>query len=209
MSGNGLKSAKLLSGSWKWVDYADGSGHIENSNGESVISYDYVTQEYKDMNGKWRFMDYYPDFTPWDKFKMDIENLIVSEGLDEYNDTVKSIAELERKLHIIDDYSLFKNGLFRSWECYDNVEEVQDTLSNYLIAGNTPDVFDLSIADRLCDIYGVIYTCLELTDNQKELVVIGVECEQDWSNIVSPNLKMLYDAIINEQSEYENQEMQM
>lgn len=48
-----------------------------------------------------------------------------------------------------------------------------------------------------------------LTDNQKELVVIGVECEQDWSNIVPPNLKLLYDEIISEQSESENLTMQM
>lgn len=48
-----------------------------------------------------------------------------------------------------------------------------------------------------------------LTDNQKELVVIGVECEQDWSNIVPPNLKLLYDKIINAQTESEEPTMQM
>ena len=70
-------------------------------------------------------------------------------------------------------------------------------------------MFDLSIADRLCDLYGVLATSIMLTDNQKELVVIGVECEQDWSNIVPPNLKLLYDKIINAQTESEEPTMQM
>ena len=48
-----------------------------------------------------------------------------------------------------------------------------------------------------------------LTDNQKELVIIGVECEQDWSNIVPPNLKSIYDEIINVQTESENLTMKM
>lgn len=76
-------------------------------------------------------------------------------------------------------------------------------------AQKDPNSFDLSIAETLCDFYKPSYVCSLLTDNQKELVVIGVECERDWNNIVSPNLKLLYDEIINEQSETETLTMQM
>lgn len=70
-------------------------------------------------------------------------------------------------------------------------------------------MFDLSIADKLCNNYSPRVVCSMLTDNQKELVIIGVECEQDWSNIVPPNLKLIYDEIINVQTESENLTMQM
>jgi len=67
-----------------------------------------------------------------------------------------------------------------------------------------PDSFDILLAEKLCDTYGIPETYAMLNDDQKEIVVIGVECEQDWSNIVPPNLKLLYDKIISEQTKFEN-----
>ena len=99
---------------------------------------------------------------------------------------------------------LSKHDRFVGWSAYPNLAEVNKSLYDLLLAANEPDVFDLSIADRLCDYYSTHGVCSMLTDNQKELVAIGVECEQDWSSIVPPNLKMLYDEIISEQSESES-----
>ena len=138
-----------------------------------------------------------------------MENDVLGKGLASYSDEIKAITELENKLYIIESDSILKNGQFRNWEWYGKLSEIKNTLSDYLLAEGEPNVFDLSIADRLCDLYGVLATSIMLTDNQKELVVIGVECEQDWSNIVPPNLKLLYDKIINAQTESEEPTMQM
>ena len=51
--------------------------------------------------------------------------------------------------------------------------------------------------------------CDMLTDDQKELVVIGVENERDWYNPVSKNLAELYDCICEEQSEEQHCSMEM
>lgn len=203
------KNAMLINDGWKWVEYDDGSGHLENPNGKSIISFDYTTQEYRDVHGEWKFMNNYPDTTPWDQFKTDMENLIVAEELASYNDLVDSIAVFEEELEIQSDYRLFQNGRFVGWNAYQNIDEVNHALYDLLLAGDEPDVFDLGIADRLCENYSPNAVCPMLTDNQKELVVIGVECERDWNNIVSPNLKLLYDEIIDEQSETEALTMQI
>lgn len=197
--------AVLLEDGWVWIDYDDGSGHLENPNGEEYVSYDFCTQEYKYANKKWHFMDEYPDRTSFYQFKTIIENEVLRKGLASYSDEVKGIAEFESKLCITESDSILKDGQFRNWEWYGKLSEIKNTLSDYLIAEGEPDVFDLSIADRLCDLYGVLSTSIMLTDNQKELVVIGVECEQDWSNIVPPNLKMLYDEIVSGQGECETE----
>ncbi len=47
------KPAQLLEDGWRWVEYDDGSGHLENPNGKSVISYDYTTQEYRDVHSNY------------------------------------------------------------------------------------------------------------------------------------------------------------
>ena len=203
------KQTKLLNEGWNWVDYDDGSGHLKNPDGKSVISYDYTTQEYRDVHGEWQFMSNYPATTPWDQFKTDIENLIVSEGLASYNDTVNSIAVFEEKLKIPMNYRLFQKDEFVDWSAYKKLAEVNNALYDLLLSRNEPDVFDLSIADKLCNNYSPRVVCSMLTDNQKELVIIGVECEQDWSNIVPHNLKLIYDEIINVQTESENLTMQM
>ena len=154
-------------------------------------------------------MDEYSDRTSFYQFKTIMENDVLGKGLASYSDEIKAITELENKLYIIESDSILKNGQFRNWEWYGKLSEIKNTLSDYLLAEGEPNVFDLSIADRLCDLYGVLATSIMLTDNQKELVVIGVECEQDWSNIVPPNLKLLYDKIINAQTESEEPTMQM
>lgn len=203
------KQTKLLNEGWNWVDYDDGSGHLKNPDGKSVIGYDYTTQEYRDVHGEWQFMSNYPATTPWEQFKTDMENLIVSEGLASYNDTVNSIAVFEEKLKIPMNYRLFQKDEFVDWSAYKKLAEVNNALYDLLLSRNEPDVFDLSIADKLCNNYSPRVVCSMLTDNQKELVIIGVECEQDWSNIVPPNLKLIYDEIINVQTESENLTMQM
>lgn len=206
---DGVNQAALLEKGWMWIDYDDGSGHLESPNGEEYVSYDFCTQEYKYTNKKWHFMDEYSDRTSFYQFKTIMENDVLGKGLASYSDEIKAITELENKLYIIESDSILKNGQFRNWEWYGKLSEIKNTLSDYLLAGGEPNVFDLSIADRLCDLYGVLATSIMLTDNQKELVVIGVECEQDWSNIVPPNLKLLYDKIINAQTESEEPTMQM
>lgn len=208
MSDKGNQAA-LLEDGWMWIDYDDGSGHLESPSGEEYVIYDFCTQEYKYTNQKWRFMDEYPDRTSFYQFKTIIENEVLKKRLASYSDDVKAIADLENKLHIVKSDSILKDGQFRNWEWYCKLSEIKNTLSDYLLAEGEPNVFDLSIADRLCDLYGVLATSIMLTDNQKELVIIGVECEQDWSNIVPPNLKLLYDEIINVQTESEEPAMQM
>lgn len=206
---DGVNQAALLEKGWMWIDYDDGSDHLESPNGEEYVSYDFCTQEYKYTNKKWHFMDEYSDRTSFYQFKTIMENDVLGKGLASYSDEIKAITELENKLYIIESDSILKNGQFRNWEWYGKLSEIKNTLSDYLLAEGEPNVFDLSIADRLCDLYGVLATSIMLTDNQKELVVIGVECEQDWSNIVPPNLKLLYDKIINAQTESEEPTMQM
>lgn len=202
---DGVNQAALLEEGWVWIDYDDSSGRLESPNGEEYVMYDFCTQEYKYANQKWRFMDEYPDRTSFYQFKTIMENEVLKRGLASYSDEVKAIANLENKLHIVKSDSILKDGQFKNWEWYGRLGEIKNTLSDYLLAEGEPNVFDLSIADRLCDLYGVYATSIMLTDNQKELVVIGVECEQDWSNIVPPNLKLLYDEIISEQAESETQ----
>lgn len=143
------KQTKLLNEGWNWVDYDDGSGHLINPDGKSVISYDYTTQEYRDVHGEWQFMSNYPATTPWDQFKTDIENLIVSEGLASYNDTVNSIAVFEEELKIPMNYRLFQKDEFVDWSAYKKLAEVNNALYDLLLSRNEPDVFDLSIADKL------------------------------------------------------------
>lgn len=71
------KRAMLLDDGWNWVEYDDGSGHLENPEGKSVISFDYATQEYRDVHGEWKFMNNYPDSTPWDQFKTNMQTILL------------------------------------------------------------------------------------------------------------------------------------
>ncbi|WP_297128840.1 hypothetical protein [uncultured Eubacterium sp.] len=75
MSNDGVdfSKAKLLADGWQWKMYADGSGHLENADGKSYFGFDLQTGEYKDLNDKWQFMIEYPDHTPYEKFKVEME----------------------------------------------------------------------------------------------------------------------------------------
>lgn len=92
---------------------------------------------------------------------------------------------------------------------YDELEDVNAALYDLLLARDEPNAFDLKIAERLCKGYSPSTVCSMLTNDQKEIVVIGVEFEHDCGNIVSPNLKSVYEHIIEEQSQSEGQSMQM
>lgn len=191
------KKARLID-DWSWVLYEDGSGHIENSKGKQFCSFDYTTQEVKDLNNRWQFMNEYPYRTPWEMFKTDVENTLVSNGLASYNDTVKSIAKLEEKLNINKDFRLFNDNQFVSWKSYYDLPKVEKALSDMEAAMKTTNSFYLSIADRLCDSYPVEAVCSMLTDSQKEILILGVEFERDFGNDVSENLYEIYKAITDE-----------
>ncbi len=66
--------AVLLEDGWVWIDYDDGSGHLESPSGEEYVIYDFCTQEYKYANERWNFMYEYPDRTSFYQFKTIIEN---------------------------------------------------------------------------------------------------------------------------------------
>ena len=160
---DGVNQAALLEKGWMWIDYDDGSGHLESPNGEEYVSYDFCTQEYKYTNKKWHFMDEYSDRTSFYQFKTIMENDVLGKGLASYSDEIKAITELENKLYIIESDSILKNGQFRNWEWYGKLSEIKNTLSDYLLAEGEPNVFDLSIADRLCDLYGVLATSITVS----------------------------------------------
>ena len=86
---------------------------------------------------------------------------------------------------------------------------LETLLEELKAARNDPDSFDLSIADSLCDFYEPSEVCDMLTDDQKELVVIGVENERDWYNPISKNLAELYDCICEEQSDEQSFTLEM
>ena len=50
------RPAEHLPDGWGWRDHDDGSGSLVSPEGDSVISYDISTNEYK-IDGKWNFMD--------------------------------------------------------------------------------------------------------------------------------------------------------
>lgn len=191
------KKARLID-DWSWVLYEDGSGHIENSKGKQFCSFDYTTQEVKDLNNRWQFMNEYPYRTPWEMFKTDVENTLVSNGLASYNDTVKSIAKLEGKLNINKDFRLFNDNQFVGWKSYYDLPKVEKALSDMEAAMKTTNNFDLSIADRLCDSYPEEAVCSMLTDSQKEILILGVEFERDFGNDVSENIYGIYKTITDE-----------
>lgn len=166
------KKARLID-DWSWALYEDGSGHIENSEGKQFCSFDYTIQEVKDLNNLWQFMNEYPYRTPWEMFKTDVENTLVSNGLASYNDTVKSIAKLEKKLNINKDFRLFNGNQFVGWKSYYDLPKVEKALSDMEAAMKTTNSFDLSIADRLCDSYPVEAVCSMLTDSQKRNIDFG------------------------------------
>lgn len=48
--------AKFLPEGWIWTKYLDGSGGLESPSGESIFTYDRLTNEYKnDLDGEWNY----------------------------------------------------------------------------------------------------------------------------------------------------------
>ena len=140
-------------------------------------------------------MNEYPYRTPWEMFKTDVENTLVSNGLASYNDIVKLIAKLEERLNINKDFRLFNGNQFVGWKSYYDLPKVENALSDMVNAMKTTNNFDLSIAERLCNSYPVEAVCSMLTDSQKEILILGVEFERDFGNDVSENLYGIYNAI--------------
>lgn len=89
------------------------------------------------------------------------------------------------------------------------ITNLENLLEELRTAGKDLDSFDLSIADALCDFYAPSEVCDMLTDDQKELVVIGIENERDCGNLVPENLCAVYACICREQSEEQHCSMQM
>lgn len=76
-----IEQARLLPEGWKWVMYNDGSGYLESSDGKEYFSYDRLTQEYREMGKRWRFMENYPAPTPFHEFKEFAERTIAEKFL--------------------------------------------------------------------------------------------------------------------------------
>ena len=86
---------------------------------------------------------------------------------------------------------------------------LENLLEELKAAQSDPGSFDLSIADALCSFYEPSEVCDMLTDDQKAIVVIGVENERDWYNPVSKNIAELYDCICEDQSGEQSFTMEM
>ena len=78
--------AKTLPKGWVWVDYNDGSGHLESPDGFRYFSYDMETAEYWDIDGNIQFMfgpewrNPYPMAMPYEEYKQFAENAIIKGG---------------------------------------------------------------------------------------------------------------------------------
>lgn len=207
MSNRGNQAA-LLEDGWVWIDYDDGSGHLENPNGEEYVMYDFCTQEYKYANQKWRFMDEYPDRTSFYQFKTIMENEVLRKGLAEPDEQFKKVVDLQNKLFGSDKC----NALF-SYSSYTNVynrtDEMYRVLLDYEKALEDENSFDLDMINRLGKFYSKYAICDLLGDSHKEILVDAVEMEQDCSNDISSEIYNVYELICLEQGESEGQGMQM
>lgn len=194
------RKANLLEEGWLWKDFGDGSGYLASPNNSiKFFEYDYCTQEYKLINNEWSFMNNYPYKTPWEQFKTEMERKIVEMGLSKYNETVMSIAEKEAELNIEMDKRLFRNGKFIGWKIYYELDKVEKALNDLLLAQKTPNEFDLAIIKKLCLGYTASTIVSMLTKEQKEIVVLGVECEKDCCGWVPNEVLSVYNTITHKQ----------
>lgn len=192
------RKANLLQNGWFWKDFGDGSGYLMSPNSSiKFFDYDYCTQEYKQLiNNEWTFMCNYPYTTPWAQFKAEMEKEIVKLGLSKYNETVMSIAEKEDKLNIEMDKRLFQNGKFIGWKVYYELDKVEKALNDLLLAPKTPNEFDLAIVKALYLGYSASTIVSMLTKEQKEIIVLGVECEKDYCGYISEEILSVYNEIV-------------
>lgn len=162
-----IRPAYLLEKDWHWVDYDDCSGYLENGKGEKFYSYDFATQEYRDLNNKWTFMYNYPSVTTWDEFKSRRENEIAELGLSKYNKLAFFVAILEQDLGLQYDDRIFKGGYFTKWSAYRKLDDAHKALSDLYDSRESQDGFDIIIVERLSEFYRADTICDLLTNNQK------------------------------------------
>jgi len=75
--------AEGLPNGWRWREWDDGSGSLQSPDGESIVSYDLSTSEYK-YKGEWSFMAGYPaGAESFEDFKVSMEKRIRNDyGID-------------------------------------------------------------------------------------------------------------------------------
>lgn len=210
MSNDGVdfSKAKLLADGWQWKMYADGSGHLENADGSSYFGFDLQTGEYKDLNDKWQFMIEYPDHTPYEKFKAEMEIDIVSSELAEPSDEYRKVRDLQNKLFGSDKCdSLFSYSRYAN--IYNRTDEMYQVLLDYEKALEDENSLDLNIINRLGEFYSKYAICDLLSDSHKEILVYAVEMELDWGDDISSEVYSVYELVCMEQGECEGQGMQM
>ncbi len=210
MSNDGVEfvKAKLLADGWQWKIYDDGSGHLENAEGKSYFSFDYVTQEYVDLNRKWRFMSYYPDSTPMDMFMAEMEMDIVKSGIAEYSNAFQRIIDLQNRLYHFDRYSFSPS--FRDYmNVYNHIDEMYSVLLEYEKAAKIENELDLSMVNKLGEFYSNYAICNLLTDSHIGILIDAVEIERDWGQDVPAKVYNIYELICLEQGENEAPTMQM
>ncbi len=206
--GVNFSKAKLLADGWQWKMYDDGSGHLENDKGQSYFSYDIQTQEHVGLNNKWRFMSEYPNHTPYEQFKAEMEIDIVRSGLAEPGEQFKKVVDLQNNLFASDKCnSLFSYSSYTNM--YNRTDEMYQVLLDYEKALEDENSLDLDLINRLSEFYSKYAICDLLSDSHKEILVDAVEMELDWSNEVSSEVYSVYDLICMEQGENEDQGMQM
>ncbi len=210
MSNNGvkLKKAKLLADGWQWKIYDDGSGHLESADGKSYFSFDYATQEYVDLNNKWQFMTNYPDRTPMDMFKAEMEIDIAKSGIAEYSSAFGKIINLQNKLYHFDRYS-FSPSYSDYMNVYNHIDEMYQVLLEYKKDVEDENSFDLNTINKLGEFYSNYAICNLLTDSHIEILIDAVEMERDWSNDIPAKVYNVYELICLEQGENESPIMQM
>lgn len=203
-----FSKAKLLAEGWQWKMYDDGSGHLENADGKSYFSFDIETQEYVNLNNKWRFMSEYPDFTSYEKFKAEMEIDIVSSGLAEPSEQFKKVVDLQNKLFDSEKCnSLFSYSSYTNM--YNRTDEMYQVLLDYEKALEDENSLDLDMINRLSEFYSKYAICDLLSESHKEILVDAVEMERDWGNDISSEVYSVYDLICMEQGESEGAVMQM
>lgn len=203
-----LKKAKLLADGWQWKIYDDGSGHLESAEGKSYFSFDYATQEYVDLNNKWRFMTNYPDPTPMDMFMAEMENDIVKSGIAEYSNEFQKIIDLQNKLYHFERYS-FSPSYIDYENVYNHMDEMYSVLQEYEKAAEIDTEFDLNMVNKLGEFYSNYAICNLLTDSHIGILIDAVEMERDWSNDIPAKIYNVYELICLEQGETETPTMQI
>lgn len=203
-----LKKAKLLADGWQWKIYDDGSGHLENTEGKSYLSFDYATQEYVDLKRKWQFMTNYPDSTPLDMFMAEMEIDIAKAGIAEYSNAFQKIIDLQNRLYHFDRYS-FSPSYSDYTNVYNHTDEMYRVLLEYEQDSKNENGFDLNMVNKLGAFYSNYAICNLLTDSHIGILIDAVEIERDWNQDVPAKIYNIYELICLEQGGIEAQGISM